>query len=332
MRKSQRAKRPSVAASEADRDSREKRPKTAHSVEIQTESVEIQTEPVAATTHIEAGTQRAESDSRGIGNRGNAMVDFVDLSIESNDNDILAETHVSPLASIHSALGLHVSHAIKNKIVSGQYIDLAQLLAVQPGSQEASKRIEINGSGELVIKQTQTARAIASIEIWTDAFLIYMAIFLAGHPHRLQEMLKYMDTVRTVASRHQGFGWKAYDQQFRLRLAADPAGISFATIDTELWLLYVGSQPRQVAPVLTNVRRCYDFNYGNCVRRQCQYKHSCMHCNALHPSRWCPNGSMQGVSRSGPVRASVSQGQMLGQTSTRPAFRPRSSFRTRPRF
>jgi hypothetical protein len=69
---------------------------------------------------------------------------------------------------------------------------------------------------------------------------VYASIYLAAHPHRIQELLKYMNTIRTAAMRHAGMGWKANDQQFRLRLAADPTGIRFDRIDYELWLLFVG--------------------------------------------------------------------------------------------
>ncbi|KAH3714632.1 hypothetical protein DPMN_057317 [Dreissena polymorpha] len=44
----------------------------------------------------------------------------------------------------------------------------------------------------------------------------------------------------TAERRHAGLGWKAYDQQFRSRLAVDPTGTRFDKIDYELWLLYVG--------------------------------------------------------------------------------------------
>ena len=49
-----------------------------------------------------------------------------------------------------------------------------------------------------------------------------------------------MSTIRNAARMHAGLGWKAYDQQFRLRLAFDPTGTRFDKIDYELWLLYVG--------------------------------------------------------------------------------------------
>ena len=51
-----------------------------------------------------------------------------------------------------------------------------------------------------------------------------------------------------------------YDQQFTLRLVADPIGISFANIDYELWLIYIGG-PVAGSANLINENKCYDFTY-----------------------------------------------------------------------
>ena len=74
--------------------------------------------------------------------------------------------------------------------------------------------------------------------MWTDAFLIDTSICLTIHVSRFQELLKYMQTIRLGAKRNTGFGWKLYDEQFRLRKAQEPVS-SWAIIDTELWLLYM---------------------------------------------------------------------------------------------
>ena len=55
--------------------------------------------------------------------------------------------------------------------------------------------------------------------MWTDAFLIDTSICLTIYVSRFQELLKYMQTIRLGAKRNAGFGWKLYDEQFRLRKA-----------------------------------------------------------------------------------------------------------------
>ncbi|KAH3712265.1 hypothetical protein DPMN_071955 [Dreissena polymorpha] len=70
-----------------------------------------------------------------------------------------------------------------------------------------------------------------------------------------QELLKYMSTIRTAAKRHVGMGWKAYGQQFRLRLAVDP-GTRFDKIDYELWLLYVGRSMQGAVEERVMISKC----------------------------------------------------------------------------
>ena len=85
-----------------------------------------------------------------------------------------------------------------------------------------------------------------------------------------QDLLKYMQSVRLGSKRCVGLGWKAYDEQFRLRKVQGPTS-SWAAIDTELWLLLmqpVGNVQHEaaVAPrVMQNygtVLKCYAFNYN----------------------------------------------------------------------
>ncbi|KAH3711003.1 hypothetical protein DPMN_070502 [Dreissena polymorpha] len=134
-----------------------------------------------------------------------------------------------------------------------------------------------------------------------------------------------MSTIRTAARRHVGLDWKAYDQQFRLRLAVDPTGTRFDTIDYKLWLLYVGPCMQGAIAERVMIRKCYDFNYSRCSRDPCPYRQSCLSCSGNHPSNMC-RYAFSGVQVQGkrgflPGRAPVSQGPRLA--GFRPGFRPR---------
>ncbi len=62
-----------------------------------------------------------------------------------------------------------------------------------------------------------------------------MSIFLTKHADRAAELLKYAEKIRLAAIQFSGFGWRAYDEQFRLRRAADPTS-SWGQMDVELWV------------------------------------------------------------------------------------------------
>ena len=225
------------------------------------------------------------------------------------------------LASVHTDIGFNVSQAIKNKIVNGQYIELALLLENQPAVDD-SRRLELSSTGELLLRPVHSSRTIHTIEVWTDAFLIYASIFLSVHSHRTNEILKYMANIRLAAIRHTGPGWKHYDQQFRLRVAANPAGISFGQIDQELWLVYVGASTNSGTLFAPTVKKCFDFNYRSCVRSQCPFRHVCLTCNTAHSYRRCTvsRGSGQFSRGAGPTRAAVSQGRGWFRPMSRSAF------------
>ena len=77
-------------------------------------------------------------------------------------------------------------------------------------------------NGELIIKQAQEPVKIMDVEKWTNAFIIFSSVLIAKHPDHAQGLLKYMNSIRLGASRHQGLGWKAYDAQYRLRKSTKP--------------------------------------------------------------------------------------------------------------
>lgn len=200
-----------------------------------------------------------------------------------------------PVTGVNDDIGLHVSDSNRQKILNGEYLDLSVLLPKNVNNTEPSHKVSIV-DGELVVQPKTVKGKINDINSWTDAFNIYMSIFLTTHPEHTQGLLKYMQSVRLGASRSNGMGWKQYDEQYRLRKARYPSA-PWGVIDTELWLLYMQAPAVQRTvpsnnPANSSTLKCYDFNYkGNCSRPQCRYKHICLRCNGNHPSARCYSSS-----------------------------------------
>lgn len=226
----------------------------------------------------------------------------------------------SELPSVHSALGLNVNESTRAKITSGLYVDLSSILESNTFTEGNDSKLAVSHTGELVLKPFTSKRQINDIESWTDAILIYSSIYLSAHPDKIQDMLKYIHTIRTAASRHGSTGWKNYDQQFRLRLARDPLSLSYGKIDYELWLMFMNASSGTTSRNNDFIKnKCYDFNYKVCTRVVCPYQHACLHCGFNHPSRFCQ--------RSGKA---TFQNVVPGQPPRfRPRFRPGQSG---PRF
>lgn len=298
---------------------------------------------LSASVTAESGTQteeRSEPESVPIqvaeGNEA-AVRGSTDSSLGNNLNFQFHQSDLhlcdtpAVISSVHSEMGAHVSNALKSKIVLGRYIDLALLLDTH-SEMEDQKHIAVDQSGQLVLKSVQPSRSIQTIEAWTDAFLIYASIFVSAHPHRIQEVMKYMSVIRTAAKRHSNLGWKQYDQQFRLRLEADPSGMSFNKIDYELWLLYVGRQSSETETNARASKKCFDFNYRQCFKPFCLYRHACLICNNLHPSRLCTLNKSSVFRSSRPVRTTGSQGQRHALPQSLPGARPRFPSPITPKY
>lgn len=220
------------------------------------------------------------------------------------------------IINVSDGIGDNVSNSIKTKIMAGEYIDLAILLTNSNATnmQDQQKIAFVNG--ELILQPKQNTPKITTIENWTDAFIIFMNIYCSIHVEKFPQLLKYLYTIRLGAKR-SAFGWKSYDEQFRLRLATNPT-LSWANIDQELWLLYMhgngGNQPTGINKVL----RCYAYNYnGQCVNQNCKYSHSCLRCFGQHPVMNCPRQNAR-------IIPSMEFGQRQFRPPTqRMGFRPR---------
>lgn len=101
-----------------------------------------------------------------------------------------------------------------------------------------------------------------SIQRWSDAFLIYLSIYVAVHPLRREHLIKYMHNIRLGTQ--QSNGWAIYDEQFRFRMAHNPFQ-DWGIVDNELWLSYM--TPSLYKPVNNPQPKCFDNNFkGNCFK------------------------------------------------------------------
>ncbi len=151
---------------------------------------------------------------------------------------------MDPLVSVCSPLAASIPQALKTKIIGSEFVDFGLLLekSEKGGQEQKDFSLTVGEGGRLLWHNNKPKREVNSIYSWTTAFLIYSSVYLSAHPQRAQELLKYAHIVRTAANRHEGWGWRVYDIQFRMRQQWNPLR-SWALIDGELWTLYVSSSP-----------------------------------------------------------------------------------------
>ena len=193
-------------------------------------------------------------------------------------------------------------------------------------------------TGQLQTKPSNGKEKIKNIEQFTDAFMIFMSIYLKRFPNDAIPMLQYIKILRTAAYTSPGNGWINYDEQFRLRKAINP-NAPWGELKSALWLTTVGSGSYNYhnsnnynTGVQQNTQQqkiqlpCFDYNSGQCSWRNCKYLHVCALCKMNnHVEANCP-------SQTTTVRPPVVQRQAA--TPVRPSlagqnqiFRPQRPFR-----
>ena len=216
-----------------------------------------------------------------------------------------------------SPLGLSrpVDRGLEDKILRGDYIDLALLLPdnmYQPQTPELQLRLDDSSLGPLgspVMMVRKRKPVIDTFQKWLDAYMAYMLVIVAVHPCRVLELIKYQQIISRAVTKFKGLTWLSYDQQFRWRAAYD-LSISWDKVDLELWTITFSGlakphctvcsspyhsqdecpsadpnrKPRRVQAV------CFDFNKASsCQCRSCNYPHVCCRCNSsTHAAPACP--------------------------------------------
>ena len=201
-------------------------------------------------------------------------------------------TRPVPIFSVTSSLGYHVPTSIKEKIWLGAYVDLALLIndaasgVVNQGGNNPRLMLALDGDRVVLRPPGPGRKRIDSFDKWQSAFHTFMTIYLSKHMSRYAELLKYCEVVRTASVQFNGFGWRVYDEQFRLKQELMPSR-SWAEIDMELWVTVTGvsfTSPglRQSTPMFPSRRPgiCFAFNASQgCHFVGCKYLHACRTCS-----------------------------------------------------
>ena len=184
-------------------------------------------------------------------------------------------------------LGASVSQKLKSKIWNNEYFDFKSLL----DNKEEPLSVTIT-SGVINFHQGQKSKYPLTLNQWTDAFLIFSAIYLEKFPHEGANLLKYCFMVREMQYLHGDNAFRLYDEQFRK--LKESVNIPWQNPVQELRLraatLKVQNKPNQSQPF--RARICYQFNKGErCNRNPCPFKHCCLQCKSNHPKVKCPDVS-----------------------------------------
>lgn len=108
-------------------------------------------------------------------------------------------------------LGSSVAASLRGKIMADEYINLG-LLIVPNQTEEFTLSVSQNA---LQVKQLQKNRGIYNIDQWSQAFALFMSVYVEMLPDQVQQLLKYSFLIRQMAKSFPGYAWRSYDEQFR---------------------------------------------------------------------------------------------------------------------
>ena len=200
-------------------------------------------------------------------------------------------TRASNMSSFSSVpLGSVVDSKLKARIWAGHYIELDLLLGRVVDNPVLIFDIRLQQSSVQTREQAQ--RRIANISQWTDAFLVFMAIYTERFPTEVASVLKYVQLMRTMAFTTKSNIFLAYDRDFRKLRAHN--NMPWNVLHHELFFLLTSRAhhapsvqqkmgfPQRKQPFCAGL--CYAFvSTGRCSKPLCPYKHACPSCGGNHP-------------------------------------------------
>ena len=236
------------------------------------------------------------------GSAAAAASDFVDEACVLGEN--LDEPLPWVMQSFSSVpLGSLVDPKLKAKIWAKQFVEL-ELLAAESTPQTLFM-LDAQTSKPVVEVRDQPTKKITSIEQWTDAFLLYIAIYLERHPADTPDILKYLQIIRTMSANAHSKLFLSYDRNFRKLRARN--SMPWCNIHQELFhhvtcdANKAQSQsrgfPLNRQPFRQPFQRkqsfpagyCYAFcATGRCRNAACNYSHMCPTCSGPHAPSTCP--------------------------------------------
>ena len=185
-----------------------------------------------------------------------------------------------------------IPEKLVTKIRTGQFVELADLLAENLKAQESEPHTYLDGK-LLVSSSKKRVQEITDIITWVEAFTIFSWIFCSAHPSRWQDLTQYKLLIIKTSHQFPGKAWLHYDIAFR-RDAAASGLTDWSRMNLDLYNFHTRSSPIQSGSSSNGspqpFRFCRSWNDGSCrwPFGQCRFCHCCEKCEGDHPRVNCP--------------------------------------------
>ena len=196
-----------------------------------------------------------------------------------------------------------VPYKLVSQIISGKFIDLAELLSDNLRDNESEPQLLFDGRLVLTSTSKRLKRSIDDITAWSEAFSIYSFILASHYPSRWRDLTLYKLLILRTNRQFQGNAWLAYDRAFREHAAAARL-TDWSSIDVQLFNFHAaGSSVRRSFTEpngSSSAVVCRSWNNGFCVApsRICRFAHRCSVCSSNHRASECSQRKKQVATRS----------------------------------
>ena len=263
---------------------------TPHVQFVPDSQVPVECSSVLPRIYLSTEVQPATEAAGAVHGTVQRMLDHV---IGTQDN---ASTSKNTFLSEAIPLSNLVPEKVKNQIWANEFIDFSLLLKSNISNTDDDQytiKFETKKGGQPSVVLAPNAKRVTlhSIDQWTSAFQIYVAIYTERAPKDTPALMKYGSVIRELAT--LGANWQFYDANFRKLRQSQ--GIPWDHIHSELWLRSHSfrdkptTHPKRAkheGPYIPN-GYCWKFHRGiHCPG--CSFKHQCFRCGQSHPIAKCP--------------------------------------------
>ena len=222
-----------------------------------------------------------------------------------------------------------LSAKIKEKIWNEEFVDFGSLLSnsVHDKYQTSVQNTETGAPASFCLEPVSRPKKIMSIEVWQQAFNIFVGVYTQKYLHEAPALMKYGQTTRHLAASDQN--WRFYDENFRFLRCAQANRVPWGSIHSELWLrsqFPVKAQSTNHQPTGFSKSGgpsvpsgyCFKFQRGQfCAAVNCAFKHTCFKCKkGAHSASKCNFRAPTGKSNANSDRPTKSSNTSQAQTSS----------------
>ena len=268
----------------------------------------------AATTIPIASVQESVADVvEDLTGEGHDNLNPTSLNTLGNLDTNTRPQQVHKLISV--PLASRVSEKIQAKIWANEYVELGSLCVSIPSDPKYNFTVNTSAKSNqpvFSLEPAQNSKRINSIDQWTSAFQIFVAVYTVRFPDMAPALMKYSATVRDLAAKNAH--WKYYDENFRF--LRQKSLFPWDEIHWELWLQahHMNRNSFQPSSQVSSAKQikqpfprgfCWKFHQGDqCFG--CTFKHECFKCGASHQAFRCRSSSKPSAATSRTVSAITS--------------------------